>query len=393
MKVNVLDERILNKTLQLVSLPLSNFDTMQEQKLFNLLIFLAQKSLDKQLLRDKDFSGEQRKIYIRYSDIKEFLRGNTNYLKTEEIDKLLQKFSKTNIETKTIEIFKDKKRIYERTSNRITTFFQYVESVNVKIEELDTQKKYRKDCAVFCFNQSILEDFIMIDPMNSNYIKTLMSVTTMSKSIYTPKIIEMLSRYLHFNTSKTNQPYTIKLEDFKKIMGISTHKTFKEFKFINLKILKKVQKEAEEKFNFKFSYDLIKEKRNVIGIKFYMTNQAKNEYKDFLNRFEYLSRKSDILEKKALSPSSIPLQKEQDKILCYTQKMHMLDGIALLKKELLGVSGFEKYYKDIIPGNKYGDFVFIGKNKSIKNQYINYSIADSFVFKLKTKGERIAHAR
>ena len=375
------EERIINKTLELISLPLSNFNTVQEQKLFNLVIFLAQKSLYKSALIDRDIDGLQRKIYIKYSDIKKFLQTGETIIKTEQIDKLIEKFLSTNIKTKIVEIFKDKKGLYEKISKRTTLFFEYVESNSLK---KNNDFQYRKEYAVFKFNASALRNFVLIenDIKNTEYVKSLMSVSNSSKSIYTPKIIEMLSRYLSFNTDTTNKPYTIDLEDFKKIMGIEKKATYKNFKYVNSRILKEVQKEAEEKFNFKFEFEQIKKSKTVTGLKFIMSNEAKRKYKTYLDNIKYVSNDFHK-EKRVLEPDKTFLFKSEDRMLIYTMEMHMRDSIEIIKKELEGIYTYNSFFKDIIPGEKFGDFIFISKNNLTLDKLVNYYSIDNFVEKIK----------
>lgn len=86
-------------------------------------------------------------------------------------------------------------------------------------------------------------------------------------------IINIKSRYsyimfLYLWDNKYRVTWEISLEDLKKLLKCDQEETYKEFKFFNRDILKRIQKELIEKTECRYTYEPIKKGRTVVAIRF-----------------------------------------------------------------------------------------------------------------------------
>ena len=160
----------------------------------------------------------------------------------------------------------------------------------------------------------------------------------------------------------------------KKLFGVDEMKSYDEFKLFNQKILKVAQKEAKEKFGFEFEYTLKRENRKVYEIVFSMTNEAKKAYQTKLDQFTY---------SKEFKDNKIVLNKEDDEMLNFTKKRHMLDTIEAVKYELKDIPGYTNHFKDVVVGDKFGHFYFIEKDSRKQDTFVTYSLMKEFIKVLK----------
>lgn len=92
-------------------------------------------------------------------------------------------------------------------------------------------------------------------------------------------ITSLTSRYayimfIYLESNRFRKTWKVSLEELKKILNCEKEETYKEFKFFNVKILKKVQKELLEKTECKYSFETVKRGRTVVGIKFTLETLA-----------------------------------------------------------------------------------------------------------------------
>lgn len=86
-------------------------------------------------------------------------------------------------------------------------------------------------------------------------------------------ITSLTSRYtyimfIYLEANRFRKSWEVSLEELKKILHCENEATYNEFRFFNVKILKKVQKEMHEKTECQYSYFPIKRGRSVKAIRF-----------------------------------------------------------------------------------------------------------------------------
>lgn len=86
-------------------------------------------------------------------------------------------------------------------------------------------------------------------------------------------ITSLTSRYtyimfIYLEANRFQKSWEVPLEELKKILHCENEATYNEFRFFNVKILKKVQKEMHEKTECQYSYFPIKRGRSVKAIRF-----------------------------------------------------------------------------------------------------------------------------
>lgn len=86
-------------------------------------------------------------------------------------------------------------------------------------------------------------------------------------------ITSLTSRYtyimfIYLEANRFRKSWEVPLEELKKILHCENEATYNEFRFFNVKILKKVQKEMHEKTECQYSYFPIKRGRSVKTIRF-----------------------------------------------------------------------------------------------------------------------------
>lgn len=97
---------------------------------------------------------------------------------------------------------------------------------------------------------------------NLGYLRYKLRSITSLTSRYT----YIMFTYLEHN--RFRKSWEVGLDELKKILDCDTEETYKEFKFFNVKILKKVQKELHEKTECRYAYEPIKKGRSVVAIRF-----------------------------------------------------------------------------------------------------------------------------
>lgn len=88
----------------------------------------------------------------------------------------------------------------------------------------------------------------------------------------------ILFMFLEQNRFRT--PFEVELEELKTILCCEKEETYKEFKRFNDLVLKRIQKELNEKTECKFRYEPIKKGRSVVAIRFILETLPKLEADD-----------------------------------------------------------------------------------------------------------------
>lgn len=86
-------------------------------------------------------------------------------------------------------------------------------------------------------------------------------------------ITSLTSRYtyimfIYLESNRYRKSWDVPLDELKQILDCDKEELYKEYKFFNQKILKRVQKEMYEKTECRYSYDPIKKGRSVVAVHF-----------------------------------------------------------------------------------------------------------------------------
>lgn len=98
-------------------------------------------------------------------------------------------------------------------------------------------------------------------------------------------ITSLTSRYtyimfIYLEANRFRKSWEVDLDELKKILACDQEETYKEFKFFNVKILKKVQTELNEKTECKYTYEPIKKGRSVAAVRFTVETLPKLTFED-----------------------------------------------------------------------------------------------------------------
>lgn len=86
-------------------------------------------------------------------------------------------------------------------------------------------------------------------------------------------ITSLTSRYsyimfIYLENNRFRKSWEVSLDELKAILNCEQEETYKEYKFFNVKILKRVHQELHEKTECKYSYEPIKKGRSVVAVRF-----------------------------------------------------------------------------------------------------------------------------
>ena len=86
-------------------------------------------------------------------------------------------------------------------------------------------------------------------------------------------ITSLTSRYtyimfIYLEANRFRKSWEVPTDELKKILACDKEELYKEFKFFNQKILKRVQKEMHEKTDCRYEYEPIKKGRAVVAVRF-----------------------------------------------------------------------------------------------------------------------------
>ena len=81
--------------------------------------------------------------------------------------------------------------------------------------------------------------------------------------------------FMYLETNRFRNPVEVGVQELKEILCCDKEETYKEYKRFNDLVLKRVQKELNEKTECKFSYEPIKKGRSVVAVRFILETLAK----------------------------------------------------------------------------------------------------------------------
>lgn len=98
-------------------------------------------------------------------------------------------------------------------------------------------------------------------------------------------ITSITSRYtyimfIYLESNRFRKSWEVPLAELKEILNCDKEELYKEFKFFNQKILKRVQKEMHEKTECRYSYEPIKKGRSVVAVRFTVETLPKASLED-----------------------------------------------------------------------------------------------------------------
>lgn len=109
-------------------------------------------------------------------------------------------------------------------------------------------------------SQSAMKYFFNIE--NLGYLRYKLRCITSITSRYT------YIMFIYLEANRFRKSWEVPLDELKEILSCDKEETYKEYKFFNVKILKRVQKEMHEKTECRYSYEPIKKRRKVTAIHF-----------------------------------------------------------------------------------------------------------------------------
>ncbi|MGO5166680.1 MULTISPECIES: replication initiation protein [unclassified Candidatus Paralachnospira] len=109
-------------------------------------------------------------------------------------------------------------------------------------------------------SQSAMKYFFNIE--NLGYLRYKLRCITSITSRYT------YIMFIYLEANRFRKSWEVPLNELKEILSCDKEELYKEYKFFNQKLLKRVQKEMNEKTECRYSYEPIKKGRSVVAIRF-----------------------------------------------------------------------------------------------------------------------------
>lgn len=108
--------------------------------------------------------------------------------------------------------------------------------------------------------QKAMKFFFNVD--NLGYLRYKLRCITSLTSRYT------YIMFVYLEANRFRKSWEVELEELKSILACEAEEYAKEFKYFNRDVLKKVQKEMNEKTECRYSYEPVKKGRSVVAIRF-----------------------------------------------------------------------------------------------------------------------------
>lgn len=121
-------------------------------------------------------------------------------------------------------------------------------------------------------SQSAMKYFFNIE--NLGYLRYKLRCITSITSRYT------YIMFIYLEANRFRKSWEVPLDELKEILSCDKEETYKEYKFFNVKILKRVQKEMHEKTECRYSYEPIKKGRSVVAVRFTVETLPKASIED-----------------------------------------------------------------------------------------------------------------
>lgn len=198
------------------------------------------KILDTYLARINSHSPKERSVRFEKGELEELL--GVQRIREEELDKRLK-----NLGTPVrIDNISSKRKSFARISLFEKSYAEQDEDGLWQIE--------------LTASQTAMKYFFNIE--NLGYLRYKLRCITSLTSRYT------YIMFIYLESNRYRKEWEIPLDELKEILNCEKVETYTEFKEFNKQILKKVQKELEEKAECKYSYTPIRKGRKVMSIKF-----------------------------------------------------------------------------------------------------------------------------
>ena len=158
----------------------------------------------------------------------------------------------------------------------------------VKIPDADEKKGFR---LITLFEEAVAEqdDYGLWQvklECTQKAMKYIFNVENLGYSRYKLRCITSItSRYtyimfIYLESRRTMKTWEVPLDELKQILNCDKEELYKEFKFFNQKILKRVQAEMLEKTECRYSYEPIKKGRSVVAVRFTVETLPKASLED-----------------------------------------------------------------------------------------------------------------
>ena len=120
--------------------------------------------------------------------------------------------------------------------------------------------------------QKAMKYFFNIE--NLGYLRYKLRCITLLTSRYT------YIMFIYLEANRYRKSWDVPLNELKQILDCDKEELYKEYKFFNQKILKRVQKEMHEKTECRYSYEPVKKGRSVVAVHFEVETLPKVEDMD-----------------------------------------------------------------------------------------------------------------
>lgn len=120
--------------------------------------------------------------------------------------------------------------------------------------------------------QKAMKYFFNIE--NLGYLRYKLRCITSITSRYT------YIMFIYLEANRFRKSWEVPLEELKQILDCDKEELYKEFKYLNRDVLKKIQKEMHEKTECKYTYEPVKKGRSVVAVRFTVETLPKASLED-----------------------------------------------------------------------------------------------------------------
>ena len=177
-----------------------------------------------------------------------------------------------------------------------------------------TKIELTEDGVTFNWNEGMKPYLIKL---KNNYTQYLANDYLKLHSVYSQNLYENLKSVENFERNYGKKP-VIQLDELRRIFQVEGKKTYEDFRYLNVKILKKSVAEITEVTDLNVSYSTIKKGKKVVAIEFTVkrkdwnyTKKQKEGLPEWYDQTESTSPSADLLEQvKSLKKASLEASEE-----------------------------------------------------------------------------------
>lgn len=177
-----------------------------------------------------------------------------------------------------------------------------------------TKIELTEDGVTFNWNEGMKPYLIKL---KNNYTQYLANDYLKLHSVYSQNLYENLKSVENFERNYGKKP-VIQLDELRRIFQVEGKKTYEDFRYLNVKILKKSVAEITEVTDLNVSYSTIKKGKKVVAIEFTVkrkdwnyTKKQKEGLPEWYDQTESTSPSADLLEQvKSLQKASLGATEE-----------------------------------------------------------------------------------